>query len=82
MPDTRKIATVTVLEAVDGTRVPAPPRRRTSSKRSRVVIELDPDGAKWRKRAYAQALAIARGDSTRLEVCRDGSVIVHNNPVR
>lgn len=78
----RKTATVIPLDAVDGTRVPAPKRRRASRSRSRVVVELDPEGAKWRRRAYVQALALARGESDRLELCPDGSVIVHNNPIR
>lgn len=51
---------------------PSPRRRRPAP-----VEVRQPHGASW-----ALALEIAEGDTSRLTVEKDGSVVVHNNPVR
>jgi hypothetical protein len=52
----------------------AAPRRRA---KHHVVTVRRPTAAAWR-----QALRLADGDPRRLDVRPDGSVVVHNKPVR
>jgi hypothetical protein len=50
---------------------------RSARPRTSAVVVRRPDAAIWR-----EALSLAHGDHRRLEIQVDGSVVVHNQPVR
>lgn len=52
-----------------------PVRRRPAAVTEECTIVID-------RRVLREALRIARGNKARLELCRDGSVIVYNNSRR
>jgi len=51
--------------------------RRSTVRRNGVVATRRPDPDTWRR-----ALELASGEDRRLELQTDGSVLVHNQPVR
>ncbi|MDQ1629894.1 MAG: hypothetical protein QOI54_3638 [Actinomycetota bacterium] len=52
-------------------------KRRPEANRTGPVLVRRPDAATWN-----QALKLAAGEHRRLELQPDGSVIVHNQPIR
>lgn len=70
------LAGVTVTNAVDGSPDRGRVRGKDRARRSGPVKVHD--GAELRRQVYIKAMALARGDSSRLKLQPDGSIIVRN----